>query len=51
MKSEDYILKESCEGIATFLQSLDGPNDIYKQVVLEEFFKLLFEMLGRKVED
>jgi hypothetical protein len=35
-------IKESHAALYAFFDSL-GPNDIYKQVLLEEFFKILLE--------
>jgi hypothetical protein len=42
--SDEQIAKEGVETFGTFLGSLEGPNDIYKQIVLEEFFRLIFEI-------
>jgi len=36
------IIKESEEGFDIFTKSL-GPDDIYKEILLEELFKLLLQ--------
>lgn len=42
------IVKEGQDTIKAFLDQLDGPNDIYKQIVVEEYFKIIFEMIKQK---
>lgn len=45
---------KAIEGIESFQTFCDqfGPDDIYKQIFLEELFKFLFaEVLGQKVDD
>ena len=39
------ILKESNEGVSAFIDSL-GENSIYKQIFLEELFKILLNRKG-----
>lgn len=40
MRNEE-IIKNGQETFAEFLKMLDGPEDIYKQIVLEELFKFI----------
>lgn len=42
MSNED-IIREGQETLKAFVDQLDGENDIYKQIVLEEVFKFIYE--------
>ncbi len=41
MTNED-IIREGQQTVKAFLDQLDGPNDIYKQIVMEEVLKFLY---------
>jgi hypothetical protein len=46
MDKEPYIstkdkIIQSQDAFRSFFSQLEGPNDIYKQIVLEEFFKFI----------
>ena len=44
--SSDDILKETQESLFEFANSL-GPDDIYREILLEELFKILLKKTNR----
>lgn len=41
---EMYRIKESHQTLDAFFAQLDGPNDIFKQILIEELLKVIHEI-------
>lgn len=41
--NEAEIIQDGYETFSIFLEQLEGPNDIYKQILLEEVIKLIYQ--------
>jgi hypothetical protein len=41
--TDEEIVKESTESLLEFFKSIEGDPDIYKEILLEEVFKMLLD--------